>query len=102
MHGRAPGKRGRGRPRVTWIQYITDYSGLSAIEEVTASQDKTDWKKELIILFDSAPKVLVDFGLEDTIQEPQTLTVLFDMALCIIDEHSAGLLCIFSVKNKRQ
>ena len=34
MHGRAPGKRDRGRPRVSWIQKITDYTGLSAIETV--------------------------------------------------------------------
>ena len=28
MHGRAPGKRGRGRPRVTWIQNIRNCTGV--------------------------------------------------------------------------
>ena len=46
MHGRGPGKRVRGRPRVSWIQIIRDYTGLSAIEAVMAAQDRIDWKKE--------------------------------------------------------
>jgi len=41
MHGRVPGRRGRGRPRVTWIQNNRDYTGLWA-EAVTAAQDRTD------------------------------------------------------------
>ena len=47
MHGRAPGKRGRGKRRVTWIQNIRDHTGLSAIEAVTAAQDRTDWKRRV-------------------------------------------------------
>ena len=44
---RAPWKMGRGRSSVTWIQNSRDYTGISTIEEVTAAQDGTDWKKEL-------------------------------------------------------
>jgi len=40
MHGRAPGKRGRGRPRVMWIQSIIDYTELSAIDAVRVAQDR--------------------------------------------------------------
>ena len=43
MHGRAPGKRGRGRPKVTWIQNIREKIGLSAIEAFTVAQDRIDW-----------------------------------------------------------
>ena len=47
INGRAPGKRGRGRPRVTWIENITDYNELSAIEAVEAAQDRINWKKRV-------------------------------------------------------
>ena len=60
---RALGKRGRGRPRVAWMQNVRDYTGLLAIEAVTAAQDRTDWRKSWG--FDSAPTVLVDYGLEE-------------------------------------
>ena len=36
MQDRAPGKRGRGKQRVTWIQRIRDCTALTAIEAVTA------------------------------------------------------------------
>ena len=34
MHGRAPGMRDRGRRSVSWIQNITNYTKLLAIEAV--------------------------------------------------------------------
>ena len=47
MHGRAPGKRRRGRPRASWMQNIRGYTGLSATEAVRAAHDRKDWEKEL-------------------------------------------------------
>ena len=43
---RGAGKRDRGKPRVSWINKITDYTGLSAVEAVRAAQDRKDWKVE--------------------------------------------------------
>ena len=43
------GRGGKGRARVTRIQNIRDYTGLSAIEVIRAAQDRKDWKKLLRI-----------------------------------------------------
>jgi len=47
MHGRPPGKRGRGRHRTSWIQNSKEYTGLSALEAVRAAHDREEWKRRV-------------------------------------------------------
>ena len=45
MQGSVPGKRGRGRPRRTWMDDITEWTGLSAEKCERAAVDRPRWRK---------------------------------------------------------
>lgn len=45
MQGRVPGKRGRGRPRKSWMDDITTWTGLSAEKVGRAALDRSKWRK---------------------------------------------------------
>lgn len=45
MQGRVPGKRGRGRPRKSWMDDITTWTGLSAEKVERTALDRQKWRK---------------------------------------------------------
>jgi len=45
MQGSVPGKRGRGRPRRSWMEDIVAWTGLSAEECERAALDRSKWRK---------------------------------------------------------
>ena len=44
MHGRVPRKRGRGRPRKTWLCNINEWTNLSVSEASRKAMDRKLWK----------------------------------------------------------
>ncbi|XP_063598641.1 uncharacterized protein LOC134775115 [Penaeus indicus] len=44
MHGRVPGKRGRGRPRKTWLSNIQEWTNLSMVDATRRAADRNMWK----------------------------------------------------------
>ena len=44
MHGRVPGKRGRGRPRKTRLSNIHEWTNLSMTEATRKAADRKMWK----------------------------------------------------------
>ena len=45
LQGMAEGKRGRGRPRTTWIDNIKSWTGMNAVEIHTNSKNRQTWKE---------------------------------------------------------
>ena len=45
MQGRVPGKRSRGRPRKSWMDNITAWTGLSADRVERMAHDRVEWRK---------------------------------------------------------
>jgi len=43
IQGKIGGKRGRGRPRITWIQHLKEWTGLTTVELFRATEDREDW-----------------------------------------------------------
>ena len=42
--GKLEGKRGVGRPRLTFIRSLSDWIGISEIELIRATSDRQGWK----------------------------------------------------------
>ena len=47
LQGSVDGKRGRGRPRTTWLKNIVDWTGLAINDLHTYSMDRQKWKKTI-------------------------------------------------------
>ena len=45
MQGMVEGKRGRGRPRRTWMNDVTKWTNLSAREVTRNAKDRQEWRK---------------------------------------------------------
>jgi hypothetical protein len=45
IQGSVPGKRGRGRPRRTWIDDATEWTGMRIEEMFRATTDRNRWRK---------------------------------------------------------
>jgi len=45
MQGRVPGKRGRGRPRRSWMDDITDWTSLSLADVERTARNRTEWQR---------------------------------------------------------
>ena len=45
MQGSVPGKRSRGRPRKSWMDNITEWTGLSAERVERMAHDRVEWRK---------------------------------------------------------
>ena len=55
LQGSVDGKRGRGRPRTTWLKNIVDWTGLVINDLYTNSMDRQKWKKTIDALTHGAP-----------------------------------------------
>ena len=55
MQGSVDGKRGRGRPRTTWLKNIVDWTGLAINDLHTYSMDRQKWKKTIDAVAHDAP-----------------------------------------------
>ena len=44
LQGKLNGRRGRGRPRRTWLKDIAEWTGLSMIDATHAAQDRRRWR----------------------------------------------------------
>ena len=49
------GKRGRGRPRTTWLKNIVDWTGLATNDLHTYTMDRQKWKKTIDAVARGAP-----------------------------------------------
>ena len=49
------GKRGRGRPRTTWLKNIVDWTGLAINDLHTYSMDRQKWKMTIDAVAHGAP-----------------------------------------------
>jgi exonuclease III len=45
MQGKVEGKRGRGRPRRTWMNDVTEWTSLSVHEVTRKAKDRQEWRK---------------------------------------------------------
>ena len=55
LQGSVDGKRGRGRPRTTWLKNIVDWTGLATNDLHTYSMDRQKWKKTIYAVAHGAP-----------------------------------------------
>ena len=55
LQGSVDGKRGRGRPRTTWLKNIVDWTGLAINDLHTYSMDRQKWKKTIDAVAHGAP-----------------------------------------------
>ena len=55
LQGSVDGKRGRGRPRTTWLKNIVDWTGLTINDLHTYSMDCPKWKKTIDAVAHGAP-----------------------------------------------
>eukprot|EP00795_Rhopilema_esculentum_P015557 gene15557-6822_t len=44
MHGRVPGKRGRGKPRNNWISNISNWTTMSIYDATKCTADRNTWR----------------------------------------------------------
>ena len=45
MQGTMPGTRARGRPRMTWMDNVKTWTGLTLEESVRRTEDRDQWRK---------------------------------------------------------
>ena len=55
LQGSVDGKRGRGRPRTTWLKNIVDWTGLAINDLHTYSMDRQKWKMTIDAVAHGAP-----------------------------------------------
>ena len=55
LQGSVDGKRGRGRPRTTWLKNIVDWTGLATNDLHTYSMVRQKWKKTIDAVAHGAP-----------------------------------------------
>ena len=55
LQGSVDGKRGRGRPRTTWLKNIVDFTSLAINDLHTCSVDRQKWKKMIDAVAHGAP-----------------------------------------------
>ena len=55
LRGPVDGKRGRGRPRTTWLKNINDWTGLAVSDLHTLSMDRHMWKATINAVAHGAP-----------------------------------------------
>ena len=53
--GSVDGKRGRERPRTTWLKNIVDWTGLAINDLHTCSMDRRKWKEAIDAVAHGAP-----------------------------------------------
>ena len=56
LQGSVDGKRGRGRPRTTWLKNTVDWTGLATNDLHTYSMDRQKWKKTIDAVAHGAPR----------------------------------------------
>ena len=62
MQGSVDGKRGRRRPRTTWLKNVVDWTGLTINSLHTYSMDRQKWKKTIDAVANGAPTTAVAKG----------------------------------------
>ena len=45
IQGVVPGKRGRGRPRRTWMDDATEWTGMELEQMIKATKDRNKWRR---------------------------------------------------------
>ena len=59
IQGTTPGSRARGRPRTTWMNNITEWTGLSVDQLVRRAQDRQQWRA---VVHDAASPRSIEAG----------------------------------------
>ena len=62
MQGSVDGKRGRVRPRITWLKNIVDWAGLAINDHHTYSMDRRKWKETIDVVAHGAPTTAMVTG----------------------------------------
>ena len=45
MQGTVPGKRGRGRPKVYWVESVRRWTGLGGSDLLEAAKNRETWRR---------------------------------------------------------